>query len=90
MDLARNELGVQVEERPIGRAELYLADEVFLTGTAAHLTAVGEIDHRPIGTGQVGPIAGELQRLYFDIIRGKNPKYLHWCVAATPTQAVRA
>ena len=82
--LARNELGIETVERSVNRSELYLADEVFLTGTAAHLTPVGEIDHRAIGTGQMGPITQEIQRLYFDVIRGRNPKYLHWC---TPVAA---
>lgn len=89
IDLARNELGLEVVERPIDRSELYLVDEVFLTGTAAHLQAVGMIDHRSVGTGQIGPTAQQLGRLYFDIVRGKNPRYLHLCTPATP-RLVRA
>jgi branched-chain amino acid aminotransferase len=86
MQMAQNELGLPTEERPIGRGELYLADEVFLTGTAAHLTPVGEIDNRTIGKGEVGPVTRALQDVYFEAIRGRNPKYRHWCVAATPTR----
>jgi branched-chain amino acid aminotransferase len=80
MHLAAEELGLKVEEREIGRGELYLSDEVFFTGTAAHLTAVGEIDNRSIGNGDVGEITSVLQDLYFTIIRGGNKKYRHWCV----------
>jgi len=88
--LAREELGLEVVERTIDRSELYLADEVFLTGTAAHVTPVGEIDHRPIGDGQPGPITRRIQALYFDIIRGRHPRYRHWCVPAVPARLVTA
>lgn len=90
MEVAREELGIETEERSIGRTELYLADEVFLTGTAAHITAVGELDHHSIGDGGVGPITKALQDLYKDIIRGRNPKYLHWCAVAVPERLVVA
>jgi len=79
MQLAKNELGIESVERNIRRSELYLADEVFLTGTAAHITPVGELDSRAIGDGGVGSITRKLQALYADVIRGKNPDYLHWC-----------
>ncbi|GBD14792.1 Branched-chain-amino-acid aminotransferase [bacterium HR25] len=77
--LAKEELGIETVERPIDRSELYVADECFLTGTAAHLTPVVELDHRPIGDGKRGPITAKLQELYFQVIRGKHPKYAHWC-----------
>jgi branched-chain amino acid aminotransferase len=89
MQLARNELGVETVERPMGRSELYLADEVFLTGTAAHITPVGEIDNRKIGNGSVGPVTKRLQDVYFQVIRGASPKYLHWCVPAVPARLAR-
>jgi len=79
MTLAREELGIEVVERDIDRTELYTADECFMTGTAAHVTPVVELDHRPIGDGKMGPVAARLVKLYFDIITGKNPKYAHWC-----------
>jgi branched-chain amino acid aminotransferase len=79
IQLARNELGLDVVERSIRRSELYLADEVFLTGTAAHITPVGHLDNRPIGDGGVGPVTRSLRDLYVDVIRGGNPKYMHWC-----------
>jgi branched-chain amino acid aminotransferase len=77
--LAKDELGIETVERPVELAELFSADECFLTGTAAHVTPVGEIDHRQIADGKVGKITGKLQKLYFEIIRGNNPKYLDWC-----------
>ena len=82
--LARDELGIETIERPIDRSELYVADECFMTGTAAHVTGVVEVDRRPVGEGRPGPITTRLQRLYFDVVRGKNPKYADWCTPATP------
>ena len=82
IQLARNELGIETLEMSVDRTELYLADEVFFTGTAAHVSPVIEIDHRPVGNGKAGKVTKELQRLYFDVIKGKNPKYLNWCTLA--------
>ena len=84
MELAGRELGVEVEERSIDRSELYLADEVFLTGTAAHLTPVVALDHRRIGEGKAGPITSRLQGMYFDIVFGRREEYGHWCTPAAP------
>ena len=77
--LARQELGMETVERDIDRSELYAAEECFMTGTAAHVTPVVELDHRPIGSGKMGPVAERLVRLYFDVITGRNPKYVSWC-----------
>ncbi|MDI6857922.1 MAG: branched-chain amino acid transaminase [Dehalococcoidia bacterium] len=77
--LARDELGIETIERPIDRSELYVADECFMTGTAAHVTAVVDIDRRPIGNGQTGDVTHRLQKLYFEVIRGENAKYAAWC-----------
>ena len=77
--LAREELGIETEERHIDRVELYTADECFLTGTAAHITPVAEIDHRKIADGEIGKVTDELQKLYQDAILGNNPKYADWC-----------
>ena len=82
MQIAVEELGIPTVERQMDRSELYTADEVFLTGTAAHITPVVEIDHRAVGDGKVGPITRRLSDLYMDIIRGKNERYGSWC---TPT-----
>ena len=84
MALAQDELGVTVEERLIDRSELYTADEVFLTGTAAHIQAVGSVDHRLVGSGGAGPITRRLQEIYFDIVRGNNELYAHMCTTAMP------
>jgi branched-chain amino acid aminotransferase len=80
--LLREEFGLTVEERPVERGELFLADEIFLTGTAAQITAVTRIDHRPVGAGQMGPITTRLRSLFFDVVRGRSPKYRAWCTPA--------
>ena len=79
MEIAEKELGMPTWERQVDRSELYSASEVFLTGTAAHITPVIEIDHRSIGDGKVGPVTRQLSDTYVDIIRGKNEKYGSWC-----------
>ena len=79
--LAKNELDIEVTTRRIHRSELYLADEAFLTGTAAHVTPMGFLDNRPIGDGAVGRITGQIQDLYFDVVTGRNSKYMDWCTA---------
>ncbi len=80
--MAKEQFGVETVERSIDRSELYIADECFLTGTAAHLTPVVEIDHRKVGDGEIGPITRKLQDEYFNVVRGKNPKYKSWCTPA--------
>jgi branched-chain amino acid aminotransferase len=77
--LAKNELDLETVERSIVRSELYTADECFLTGTAAHITPVSEIDNRKIGDSGIGPVTAKLQKLYFDVIKGNNARYLDWC-----------
>ncbi|HJN58590.1 MAG TPA: branched-chain amino acid transaminase [Dehalococcoidia bacterium] len=79
IQLAKKELGIEVVKRKIIRSELYLADEIFLTGTAAHITSVGNIDNRAIGNGKKGKFTKELQRIYFDAVSGKKEDYLEWC-----------
>jgi len=79
IELAKNELGLETIYRSIDRSELYTAEECFLTGTAAHITPVAEIDHRKIGNGEIGKITKKLQEIYSKIIRGDYPKYLDWC-----------
>jgi len=76
--LAREELGIEVEERPILRSELYVADEVFYTGTAAQVAPVVQIDHVVIGNGEIGKITKALQETYFKVVKGENEKYLNW------------
>ena len=77
--LAKNELGIETIERSIDRSELYTADEAFFTGTAAHVSPITEVDERSIGTGEIGKLTKELQQMYFQVIQGKNPKYIDWC-----------
>jgi branched-chain amino acid aminotransferase len=85
MQLARREFNRITRERKIDRTELYVADEMFLCGTGVQIAPVVSVDHRPVGTGQVGPFAKQLQDLYFDIVRGKRPEYREdWC---TPVYA---
>jgi branched-chain amino acid aminotransferase len=78
IELLRKELDMEVVERSIDRSELYIADEIFLCGTGAQISPVIDVDHRPIGDGQVGPVVSQLQKLYFDIVRGRNSKYRSW------------
>jgi branched-chain amino acid aminotransferase len=78
IELARAELGLTVVERPVDRTEVYLCDELILTGTAAQVTAVTRVDYRPVGTGQMGPVTAQLRDLFANIVRGRNPKYRHW------------
>jgi len=79
IEMAQSELGIETVERQIDRSELYSAEECFFTGTAAHITPIGEIDHRQIGSGEPGEITKRLQQIYFEVIKGNNPKYLDWC-----------
>jgi branched-chain amino acid aminotransferase len=78
IELAKNELGLQVVERRMLKSEVIVADEFFMTGTAAHVTPILEVDGRPVGDGKIGPITGRLQSLYFDIVKGRNKKYAKW------------
>ena len=80
IELAQQELNLEVMERPIDRTEVYLCDEFFLTGTAAQITAVTQVDHRPIGSGQMGPVTSRLRQLFNDVVRGRIDKYRHWTV----------
>jgi branched-chain amino acid aminotransferase len=73
------DLGVELIERDIARAELYLAEEVFLSGTAAELVPVREIDDHPIGTGEPGPITRKIQSVFEDALHGRDPRYQDWC-----------
>jgi branched-chain amino acid aminotransferase len=75
--LARDR-GIPVQERGLTRDELYIADEVFLTGTAAEVTPIREIDHRQIGAGRRGPVTKALQTAFFDVVAGREPKYEAW------------
>ncbi|MDR3782598.1 MAG: aminotransferase class IV, partial [Candidatus Nitrosotalea sp.] len=75
--IARSE-GFTVIERGIDREDLYVADEVFMTGTAAEVKSVTEIDNVPIGDGKLGEVTRKLQEAFFEASRGKDERYLEW------------
>ena len=77
LELLENE-GIPTEVRSIDRSELYVADEMFLCGTGVQISPVVEVDHRPVGSGEVGPIARLVRDRYFDAVRGRIPEYSHW------------
>jgi branched-chain amino acid aminotransferase len=79
MMLLRDELGVEVVERSIDRTEVYLAEEIFFCGTGVQIAAINKVDHRPVGTGQMGPVTGKLRTLYFNVVKGRVPKYREMC-----------
>jgi branched-chain amino acid aminotransferase len=70
--------GMDIEEAGITRDDLYIADEIFLTGTAAEVTPIREIDHRSIGSGKRGPITEQLQSAFFEIVEGRDDRYADW------------
>jgi branched-chain amino acid aminotransferase len=80
MELAAHELGLPVVERPIDRSELYMCDELFLTGTAVGIAPIVRVDHRQVKDGAIGPIARQLQQSYFDATRGHLRAYRKWLV----------
>jgi len=87
LQIARDE-GIEVVERDLARAELYLAEEVFLSGTAAELVPVREIDDHLIAGGEPGPITRHLQRIFDDALHGRDPRYADWLdVVKVPQKA---
>ena len=76
-DIAKH-LKIEVEEGRITRDELYIADEVFLTGTAAEITPVREIDNRTVGNGKRGKTTARVQKMFFEIVQGSHPKFNKW------------
>lgn len=88
--LAREVLNIEVQERPVDRTELYLADEVFTCGTAAEITPVTMIDKYQIGAGTPGPVTQQLEEVFHKVLRGQDARYAHWTTqvhAATPAIA---
>ena len=77
LELAKD-FGIPIERRNITRDEIYIADEVFLTGTAAEVTPVRSLDHRVIGNGTRGEMTKTLQTAYFDVVYGRDEKYKHY------------
>lgn len=88
VDQIARDLGHEVVERDLARAELYLADEVFICGTAAELCPVREIDDHAIGTGAPGPVTLEIQKAFEDALHGRDPRYRDWIdVVQVPSRA---
>lgn len=83
------DLGYEVTEQPVSRDQLYVADEVFVCGTAAECIGLSEIDFRKIGDGQTGPVTRAIQKVYHDAIRGKVAKYTSWCDYVDVSQSVK-
>lgn len=79
MVLAQEEMGMPTVQRSIDRSEVYVCDEAFLCGTGVQVAAITQVEHRPIGTGTIGPVVSRLREIYFDVVKGKNPRYRHWC-----------
>jgi branched-chain amino acid aminotransferase len=86
MEMAKD-LGIEVVERTMDRTELYIADEVFFCGTAAEITPIASVDRYVVGDGTLGPVTTELEKLFHDIVRGKNSRYASW---VTPVGALKA
>jgi branched-chain amino acid aminotransferase len=79
IELAKREMGLETVERSIDRSEIYGCEEAFLTGTGVQIAAITQIEHRPVGTGSLGPVTARLRELYFDTVKGRNERYRHWC-----------
>ncbi len=79
IQLAHDELGIETIERQVDRSELYAAEECFMTGTAAEITPVVEVDRRPIGSGKIGRVTAALQEHFFAAVHGETAKYGTWC-----------
>lgn len=90
IDLARQELGVETIERPIDRTEIYMSDELFMTGTAAQIVAITQVDHRQIGTGKMGSIVTRLKELFQQVVRGNLPKYRSWTAPVYTSEKISA
>jgi branched-chain amino acid aminotransferase len=88
MQLAHRELDLEVVERSIDRSELYVCDEVFFTGTAVEVAPVIRVDHRPVGSGKIGPVTRELRRLYGEATHGDLESYRSWLLPAYHTLTV--
>jgi branched-chain amino acid aminotransferase len=80
--LAEEELHLKVEVRKIDRSELYVCDELFFCGTAAQIASITSVDRRMVGSGEIGMITHELQKLYNAVVINKFPKYSDWCTSA--------
>jgi branched-chain amino acid aminotransferase len=78
IELAKQDLGLTIIERSIDRTEVFICDELFMTGTAAQVTAITRVDYRNVGHGVMGPITTHLREIFDQTVRSKNPKFKHW------------
>jgi branched-chain amino acid aminotransferase len=78
MQVMREDMGLEVVERPIDRTEVFIADEAFFCGTGVQVVAIATVDHRPVGTGALGPVVRDLRDRYFNIVSGRDKKYSHY------------
>jgi branched-chain amino acid aminotransferase len=90
MELARRELGLEVVERAVDRTELYIADEIFMVGTAAEILTIGSVDRYTIGDGGMGPVTTRLEQIFHDVVRGRRPEYAHWSTPAGLPELARS
>ncbi len=90
LELARHELGIPVVERSIDRTELYVADEAMMCGTGMQIAAVTRVEHRNIGTGEMGDITRALRQAFFDVVNGRNPRYRHWLTPVYTSETMPA
>ena len=88
--LLHEEMGLDVVERSIDRTELYLAEELWFSGTGVQIAAITQIDHRAVADGKMGPVTAELRDLFFNVVRGRHPKYRSWCMPVYPAEPVPA
>ncbi len=78
IQLLREELGVEVQERQVDRTEAYLADEMFMCGTGAEITPITQIEHRSVGDGEIGPLTSRLSKRFMDVVYGRDSRYMDW------------
>jgi branched-chain amino acid aminotransferase len=88
IEMLREDLQVDVLERDIDRTEVYMADEIFMCGTGAQISPVTRIEHRPVGTGDIGPITRRLRELFMDVVHGRVDKYRKWVTPVYSAEAV--
>lgn len=90
IELLRAELNVEVVERDIDRTEIYIADEAFLCGTGVQVAAITRVEHRPVGSGKMGPITQRLRDTFFDVVSGRMPQYRHWLTPVYEKETLKA
>lgn len=90
IQLLHDELGITVVERNIDRSEVYIAEEAFMCGTGVQVAAIGQVEHRLIGDGKIGPITNELRNLFFQVVEGRAAGYRHWLTPVYVTETEKA